>query len=124
MIIADTMVWADHISRGDDLLATLLDDQATLMHPYVRGEISLGNLARRPAILADLDALPQAPLADHLEVLALIESAGLAGSGVGYVDVHLLASTLLLDEGWLWTRDKRLGAVAERLGISLPGSRA
>lgn len=124
MIIADTMVWADFISGGDDLLATLLDDQATLMHPYVRGEISLGNLARRPAILADLDALPQAPLADHLEVLALIEIASLAGSGVGYVDVHLLASTLLLDEGWLWTRDKRLGAVAERLGISLPGSRA
>ena len=117
MIIADTVVWADFISRGDDRLMDLLGRDAVLMHPFVRGEISLGNLARRAATLRDLDTLPAAPVADHAEVLALIESAQLFGSGVGYVDSHLLGSVLLLDGGRLWTRDKRLAIVAERLGI-------
>ena len=118
MIIADTMVWADFIARGDEQLVDLLARERTLMHPYVRGEISLGNLANRAAILADLDTLPPAPVADHGEVLGLIESAGLFGSGVGYVDAHLLASARLLPNGALWTRDKRLAAVAERLSVS------
>lgn len=118
MIIADTMVWGDFISRGDDVLMTLLDRQEVLLHPYVRGEISLGNLARRTAMLAELDALPAAPVADHDEVIALIESAGLAGSGVGFVDAHLLASTMLVPRGALWTRDKRLLVVATRLGVA------
>ena len=120
MIIADTMVWADFISHGDDRLRDLLMRQATLMHPYVRGELALGNLARRAAILADLDKVPLAQLADHPEVLSLIESTRLFGTGIGYVDAHLLASTLLDDEARLWTRDKRLHAVAARLGIAFP----
>ena len=122
MIIADTMVWADFISHGDDRLQNMLDRETTLMHPYVRGEISLGNIGRRAAILADLDRLPKAPVAEHHEVLSLIESARLFGSGVGYVDAHLLASTLLHDEGRLWTRDRRLHAAAERLGIAFPAA--
>ncbi len=117
MIIADTSIWADFIGRGDDRLAGLLANDATLMHPYVRGEIALGNLARRAAILAHLDALPAAPLAEHGEVLGLIESARLFGIGVGFVDAHLLASTMLVPMGRLLTRDKRLAIVAERLGL-------
>ena len=122
MIIADTMVWADFISHGDDRLSDLLNREATLMHPHVRGEISLGNIGRRSAILADLDRLPLAPMADHLEVLSLIENARLFGAGIGYVDAHLLASTMLHDEGRLWTREKRLHAAAERLGIAYPAA--
>jgi predicted nucleic acid-binding protein len=117
MILADTMVWADFISHGDDRLRDLLEREAVLMHSMVRGELSLGNLARRAAILADLDMLPAAPLADNDEVFALIESAALFGTGIGFVDAHLLASTLLIDEGQLWTRDKRLARVAGRLGV-------
>lgn len=122
MIIADTMIWAHFISHGDDRLFDLLLREEILMHPYVRGEVSLGNLARRAAILADLDMLPRAPVADHHEVLSLIENSQLFGTGVGYVDAHLLASTLLHDEGQLWTRDKRLRAAAERLGIAFPAA--
>ena len=77
-----------------------------MVHPYVRGEISLSNIGRRAAIVADLDRLPLAPMADHLEVLSLIENARLFGIGIGYVDAHLLASKLLHDEGRLRTRDK------------------
>ena len=122
MIIADTMVWADFISHGDDRLMDLLEREATLMHPYVRGEISLGNLANRIAVLTDLDALPAAPIAHHGEVLGLIESARLFGTGVGFVDAHLLASTMLLGNGRLWTRGRRLHAAAERLGIAFPAA--
>jgi predicted nucleic acid-binding protein len=118
MIIADTVIWADFISRGDSVLVGLLESQATLMHPYVRGEIALGNLGNRAAILSDLDTMPLAPVARHDEVIGLIERARLFGSGIGYVDAHLLASTLLIPNGTLWTRDKRLAAVAERLGVS------
>lgn len=118
MIIADTMVWADFISRGDHRLADLLNREATILHPFVRGELSLGNLANRKATLALLDALPVAPVAHHDEVLGLIESAQLFGTGVGFVDAHLLASTLLLAKGRIWTRDKRLHAVAKRVGIA------
>ena len=117
MIVADTMVWADFISHGDDGLLDLLEREATLMHPYVRGELSLGNLANRVVVLTDLDKLPAAPVARHDEVLGLIENARLFGTGVGFVDVHLLASTLLVADGRLWTRDRRLHAAAERLGL-------
>lgn len=118
MIIADTMVWANFISHGDALLKDLLTREATLMHPYVRGEIALGNLAHRARILADLDILPQAPVAAHDEVLSLIESARLFGTGVGLVDAHLLAATMLIPNGRLWTRDRRLLAVTEKLGLA------
>ena len=117
MIVADTMVWADFISHGDDRLLDLVEREATVMHPYVRGELSLGNLANRVVVLTDLDKLPAAPVARHDEVLGLIENARLFGTGVGFVDVHLLASTLLVADGRLWTRDRRLHAAAEQLGI-------
>lgn len=117
MILADTMVWADFVSHGDQRLAELLRQGTTVLHPYVRGELSLGNLARRQSTLTDLDALPQAPVATREEVATLIETEALFGAGIGYVDAHLLASTRLLRSGKLWTRDKRLLAVAQRLGI-------
>lgn len=88
------------------------------MHAYVRGELSLGNLARREAVIADLDVIPQPPLADHDEICDLIENSSLSGTGIGYVDAHLIASTLLVFRAKLWTRDKRLNLVAERLGIA------
>ncbi|MGI4878948.1 MAG: type II toxin-antitoxin system VapC family toxin [Janthinobacterium lividum] len=118
MIIVDTMIWADYINHGDPRLDALLAAGATMMHPYVRGELSLGNLPKRHSVLDDLDLLPPAPMADHREVANLIESARLFGTGVGYVDTHLIASTILVQDGRLWTNDKRLKAVAERLGIA------
>ena len=117
MIVADTMVWADHFGRPNLHLSAMLERRQICMHPFVRGELAMGNLPRRHAILADLDEMPQASLAEHHEVMGLIESARLFGTGIGYVDAHLIASVLLTDGARLWTRDKRLAAVAERLGI-------
>jgi hypothetical protein len=51
-------------------------------------------------------------------VLYFIERSGLAGRGVGYVDVHLLAAVQLAGRATFWTRDKQLLAVARQLGLA------
>ncbi|MGF1640041.1 MAG: type II toxin-antitoxin system VapC family toxin, partial [Rhodospirillales bacterium] len=118
MILVDTSVWVDHLRLGDETLAGLLETGRVLVHPFVVGELALGNLRQRQVILGYLQDLPQVEVATHGEVLQFIERQGPAGLGIGYVDVHLLASTLLTSGSSLWTRDKRLSAVAEHLGLA------
>jgi predicted nucleic acid-binding protein len=122
VILVDSSIWADHIHHPVTTLADLLRNQTVGMHPFVIGEIMLGNLAVRVSTLKSLRALYAVPMAHDDEVIGLIESAGLFGSGIGYVDTHLLASTLLMVGGRLWTRDRRLRATAERLGIAFPAA--
>ena len=117
MIIVDTAVWIDHLARRDDWLAFLIEDDRVLVHPYVVGEIMLGTIAQREIVVARLGKLPQILPSRHHEVMALITSAALSGSGIGYVDAHLLAATLQRRNCSLWTRDRRLDAAAERLGV-------
>lgn len=88
------------------------------MHPFVVGEIACGHLSDRASVLELLQDLPAASVAESEEVLGLIERHGLYGKGIGYVDVHLLASVALTGSTTLWTRDKRLHAVAESLGCA------
>ena len=118
MILVDTSIWIDHIRRPDLLLSRGLAENKVLIHPFVLGELALGQFARREAIIDDLSSLPTAQVATNEEVLGLVERAHLHGSGVGYVDAHLLTSALLTDTTQLWTRDRRLAAAAERLGMS------
>lgn len=119
MILADTSVWIDHLDTQNPKLAQLLDRRLVLMHPFVLGELSLGSIRNREAKLNELSTLPRSPVARDNEVSALVERAPLWGSGVGFVDAHLLASVLLMDDVSLWTRDKRLHAAASRLGLDL-----
>jgi len=116
MILVDTSVWVDHLRSGDAHLAGLLDQGQVLGHPWVLGELALGRLSDSPGVLGLLSQLPQAPVATPTEVLTLIERAQLAGTGIGYVDVHLLAAALLAPGTLLWTRDRRLAAAAARSG--------
>lgn len=118
MILADTSIWIDHLRDSDPLMQMLLEAEQIVTHPYVIGEIALGFLPKRVEILTSLAEMPTAVLADPVEVLALIEQQGLHATGVGYVDVHLLASALLGDECRLWTRDKRLQKIAERMDVA------
>lgn len=118
MILADTSVWADHLRGSDARLVELLIDAQVLMHPFVLGEIALGFLKGRAAVLSSLQELPSMPVADPEEVLHLVEQHRLIGVGIGYVDVHLLASTLTTEDCHLWTRDKRLANVATQLGVA------
>lgn len=118
MILVDTSVWIDHLRRGDPRLAGLLQDGQVLIHPAVIGELALGQLAGRAEVLGLLGNLPTATSATGAEVLTLIESQRLFGLGIGYVDAHLLAGTLLTADAGFWTRDKRLAAAAARLRIA------
>lgn len=88
-----------------------------LRHPYVEGELALGNLGRRGLTLLALLKLPDSLVATHEEVVGLISRHSLHGSGIGYVDAHLIASTLLTPDAKLWTRDRKLAVVAARLGV-------
>lgn len=118
MILVDTSVWVDHLRAGDPVLTRLLPDGLVLAHPWVTGELALGNLGRRDEVIGLLRGLPQSRVASEDEVLDLVERRRLAGGGIGWVDAQLLASTLLTPEARLWTRDRRLAAVASRLGCS------
>lgn len=87
------------------------------MHPFILGEIALGNLSQRKIVLNSLGNLPHATMARDTEVLTFIEGAKLFGLGVGYVDAHLLASVRITSGASLWTRDKRLRAAAVKLAV-------
>ena len=91
-----------------------------LGHPFVLGEIALGRLRDPDMVLGLMADLPQAVVATDAEVLGFIRRDGLAGLGIGYVDAHLLAAARLTPDARLWTRDRRLAAAAERLGLAAP----
>lgn len=121
MILVDTSVWVDHLRAGDATLAALLEQGQVLMHPFVVGELACGNLRQRADLLGHLRRLPRGAVADDEEVLHVIERHALMGRGIGYVDAHLLAATLLTAPAKLWTRDRRLRAVADSLGLAYEG---
>lgn len=118
MILADTSVWVDHLRRGDPVLTHLLEAGEILVHPFVIGELALGHLEPRGDILRNLSYLPQAVVAAHDEVLHFIAERRLFGLGIGYVDAHLLAAAQLTPDAGLWTHDRRLREVADRLFLT------
>ncbi|HEU0317755.1 MAG TPA: type II toxin-antitoxin system VapC family toxin [Solirubrobacteraceae bacterium] len=125
MILVDTSVWVDHLRAGDPILVALLERNEVLAHPWVIGELALGNLRQRSEVISLLAGLPQAVLATPAEVLALIDHAKLSGIGIGYVDAQLLAATKLTAGSGLWTHDRRLRAAAVGLGCAFaPSARA
>ena len=117
MILVDTSVWIDHLRSSNSRLVALLHAGMVSVHPWVVGELACGNLADRAKTLYLLRSLPKAAVASEDEVLFFIDRHGIAGKGIGYLDVHLLAAVAL---GGLkiWTRDKRLHQVATQLGLN------
>jgi predicted nucleic acid-binding protein len=124
VILVDTSVWVDHLRRGDARLAALLESASVLIHPFVVGEIACGSLSERTTVLELLQDLPAAAVAEAGEVLAFIERHRLGGKGIGYVDVHLLASVALTPGAALWTRDKRLASVAGAMDVAFKDAAA
>lgn len=119
MVLVDTSVWVDHFRRGNARLAALLEDGDVASHPFIIGELACGNLPERMSTLGCLRELPRASLAAQDEVLGLIESRRMMGSGLGFVDIHLLAAALL-DGILLWTLDLPLRKAAAKLGLGFP----
>lgn len=118
MILPDASVWIDHLARPNADFEQALASRIVAAHPFVIGELSLGSLKNRRAYIALLNDLPRAEIATTSEVAALIEWHQLYSRGIGYVDVHLLASARMMAGVRLWTRDKHLRAQAERLGVA------
>jgi predicted nucleic acid-binding protein len=118
MILADTSVWIDHMRGRQPHFGAALENELVLAHPFVIGELACGNLRNREEVLTLLGDLPLAPIATDAEALAFIERRSLMGSGLGYIDVHLLASAALSGSARLWTNDRRLTAVADRLDLA------
>jgi predicted nucleic acid-binding protein len=120
VILVDTSVWIDHFHKADPALVDALEREVVMNHPFVVGELACGELRRRREVLDLIMALPPAIVATDVEALQFIDDHRLIGKGIGYVDVHLLASVVLTEGAQLWTGDKRLRAVATRLGIAPP----
>lgn len=118
MILVDTSVWVDHLREGAPALAAALEQGTVLTHPFVLGELACGNLKNRGEVLQLLGELPGAPMVADAEALEFIERRALMGRGIGYIDVHLLASVVLDGSARLWTRDKRLATIAEDLELA------
>ena len=118
MILVDTSVWIDHLRQGNEHLAQLLGQGQVLAHPHVIGELALGNLQNRSAVLGALQELPQVAVATDDEVLQFIATNTVFGLGIGYTDAHLVAAVRLTPGTKLWTRDKRLLAVSAELGLA------
>ena len=114
MVLVDTSVWVSHFRHAHDGLVSLLNDGEVACHPFVVGELACGNLKNRNTILTLLEALPMAIVVEHQEALIFIESHALMGKGLGYIDVHLLASCILTGLP-IWTLDKKLERVADIL---------
>lgn len=118
MILVDTSVWIDHLRKSEPALIAALKAGQVLIHPFVIGELACGNLDNRVELLSLLRDLPAAPVATDAEALGFIDRHQLMGRGIGYLDVHLLASVALARPARLWTRDKRLAFVADGLELT------
>jgi predicted nucleic acid-binding protein len=117
-LIVDASIWIDHLRQPEPALALALRRDHALMHPFTLGEIALGSLGNRQRVLRELALRLQPRLATEVEVLAMVEQHQLYGKGIGWVYAHLLASALITPDTRLWTRDKRLMAGAQSLGVA------
>ena len=118
MILVDSSVWIDHFRRPSAELAALLASSVVMIHPFVVGELACGHLQKREAVFTALASLPSALVLPHHEVLAYVERHRLMSRGIGWVDMHLLASATVSGRVSLWSRDKRLMLAASERGVA------
>lgn len=116
-VLVDTSVWIDHFHRADTQLQAWLRAGMVWTHTVVIGELAAGRLKHRTEILRHLQKLPQADEIDLLEGLHLLEAHQLAGRGLSWSDVQLLAAAQI-DRLTIWTRDRALGAAAKAIGLT------
>ncbi|WP_045215655.1 type II toxin-antitoxin system VapC family toxin [Desulfonatronovibrio magnus] len=118
MYLVDTSVWIDHFNKSEPLLVSFLNDNVVCTHPFIIGEIALGNLRQREIVIGYFQGLPQACVGSDFEVMHFISKKMLHGKGIGYVDAHLVTSALLMNNIYIWTRDKKLLKAAKQLNMA------
>jgi len=87
-----------------------------VIHPFIIGELACGNFKNRREIFGLLNDLSSVKTVSTEEFYFFIERHRLYGTGLGFVDVHLLASALM-SHCLIYTRDKTLFAAANSLKI-------
>ena len=117
MVLVDTSIWVTHLCQGSRQLEKLLMDAEVMCHPFIIGELACSSLKNRNEIISLLQSLPMAPTIEFDEFIFFIERNRLMGIGIGFVDVHLLASAQLTGIP-LWTADKRLKSAATKLDLA------
>jgi predicted nucleic acid-binding protein len=118
VILVDSSVWVDHLRKNEAGMRRLLGAGQVLSHPFVIGELAMGSFKRRDLLVNELMDLPRAKVAEDDEVLQFVSRYALFGSGIGYIDAHLLAAARLMPGTLLWTRDKRLLGIASDLRLA------
>ncbi len=121
MILVDTSVWIDHFHHSEGGLKELLLANQVCIHPFILGELSLGNISNRKEVLSLLRTLNRVEMVLDEEVFTLIEDRKLFAQGLGFIDVHLLAAALI-HHVQIWTKDKSLQRVAGELRIKYSSS--
>jgi predicted nucleic acid-binding protein len=120
MVLVDTSVWIRFLAGRAPFAAgldALLDRDEVLAHELVLGELLIGDRGGRAALLASYEKLFRAPTVSHSEVVELVRSRKVYGRGVGWIDMHLLASALVA-RTVLWTADPRLAALSSELHVA------
>ena len=117
MVLVDTSVWVSHLQKGVTELESLLLDTEVASHPFIIGELACGGIKNRKEILSLIQALPSTPVVTDEEFMYFLEANKLSNKGIGFVDVHLLASAKMSRIS-LWTEDKNLQKAAKRLKLS------
>jgi hypothetical protein len=97
-------------------LDNLLSQDEVVGHELVFGELLVGDRGGRANLLVGYALMQQSTLVPHEEVTELVRRRDLRGRGVGWIDVHLLASALV-DRSSLWTADASLATLARELGV-------
>jgi predicted nucleic acid-binding protein len=117
VIVVDTSIWVDHLRSADLRVAELVIERVLLQHPFVTGEIAAGSLHNRARTIRALRGLPQIEPVSEDELHVFMEDTSLHGTGLGFVDIHLLAATAMAG-ATVWTRDRRMLEQADRLGLT------
>lgn len=117
MVLVDTSIWIDHLCNNNDQLFELLNDGKVFCHPFIIGELACGNIKNRNEIIAALQALPQSSIIEHDEIMIFIERNQIMGKGLGYIDIAILASSLVTTIP-LWTFDQKLNTIAKKFKIN------
>jgi predicted nucleic acid-binding protein len=115
-ILVDTSVWVKHLRENEKNLIRLLEQGLVACHPFIIGELACGGIKNRYEIISMLNDLPSTDILDHYDIMEFIEYRKIMNKGIGYVDVHLLASALV-SETALWRFDKALRNISKQLSI-------
>jgi predicted nucleic acid-binding protein len=116
MVLVDTSVWVSHLRHGNPKLQEMLQEGKVVSHPFIIGELTCGNISNRVEIISLMQSLPMLDIVEHEELLLFIEHNKMMGTGLGFVDVHLMAAAILAGIP-LWTQDKSLKQACSRLSI-------